>query len=149
MARSSTTLTPYPGTYRTLEVMKAYLDKLGSFGSVVTAAACPGCFPHLAAVGTLAGLGALGSYESQIFLATKILVALAIVGHVVSYRAHRKPALLILGAGGGVLFFLGMYLLRSESVTYLGLAAMLLASATDLVRKLRARRQLRMQTHAE
>jgi mercuric ion transport protein len=129
--------------------MKAYLDKLGSFGSVVTAAACPGCFPHLAAVGTLVGLGVLGSYESRIFLATKILVALAIVGHVVSYRTQRNLALLVLGAGGGVLFFSGMYLFRSEGVTYLGLAAMLLASATDLVRKLRARRQLRMQTHAE
>lgn len=120
--------------------MKAYLDKVGGFGSLITAAACPGCFPHLAALGALFGLGAFGTYEREIFLATKILVALAIAGHVLAYRAHRRLLLLIVGAGGGVLFFLGMYLFQSERVTYAGLMAMLLASAVDLLLKLRASR---------
>ena len=129
--------------------MKAYLDKVGSFGSLVTAAACPGCFPHLAALGALFGLGALGSYESQIFLATKVLVALAIAGHVLAYKVHRRVLLLILGAGGGALFFLGMYVFQSEPITYAGLIAMLLASATDLVLKLRASRRPAIGTQAE
>lgn len=140
---------PYPGTYPKLGVMKTYFDKVGSFGSLVTAAACPGCFPHLAALGTLLGLGALGSYESEIFLATKLLVAVAIIGHVVSYGSHRSLTLLLLGAGGGVLFFLGIYAFASEAVTYAGLAAMLIASAIDLVRKLHARRRLAVPTRTQ
>ena len=124
--------------------MRTYLDKVGSIGSVITAAACPGCFPQLAAMGTLLGLGALGSYEGQIFLATKILVALAILGHVLAFSSHRSIWLLILGAGGGVLFFLGLYVLGSELVVYLGFAAMLVASVSDLARRLWLRKRLRL-----
>jgi mercuric ion transport protein len=129
--------------------MKTYLDKVGSFGSLVTAAACPSCFPHLATLGALFGLGALGSYESQIFLATEVLAALAIAGHVLAYRVHHRVLLLILGAGGGALFFLGMYLFQSELTTYGGLIAMLFASATDLALKVRASRRLAMGTQAK
>lgn len=127
----------------------SYLDKIGSVGSVITAAACPACFPQLAALGTLVGLGAFGSYEGQIFLATKLLVALAIVGHVLAYRSHRSVTLAVLGAGGGVLFFVGMYLVGSEPVVYVGFAAMLTASIADLVRRLRVRRELRLRVNAE
>jgi mercuric ion transport protein len=126
--------------------VRAYLDKLGSFGSVIGAAACPACFPQLAAIGTLAGLGALSSYESQIFLITKLLVLLAIVGHILAYRTHRLLWLVVLGAGGGILFFLGMYVFGSEIVIYFGFLAMLAASVTDLVLRLRRRRQLRLDT---
>ena len=129
--------------------MRAYLDKLGSFGSIVTAAACPACFPQLAALGTLVGLGALSSYEGQIFLATKILVVLAIVGHILAYLTHRLVWLAVLGAGGGVFFFVGMYLLGSETVIYVGLLAMFVASITDLVRRLRMRRRLRLSANPE
>jgi len=129
--------------------MKTYLDKLGSFGSVVTAAACPACFPHLAALGTVFGLGALTSYEGQIFLATKILVALAMVGHVLAFFNHRVVWLLVLGVGGGVLFFLGMYVLGSEAVIYLGLLAMVSASLADVVRRLLHRRRLKLRPSAQ
>lgn len=120
-----------------------YLDKVGSLGSIVAAAACPACFPQLAALGTLFGLGALSAYEGQVFLATKVLVVLAIVGHVLAYRSHRSVALAVLGAGGGLLFFVAMYLLGSEPLVYVGLSAMLVASIVDLVRRLRIRRKLR------
>ena len=120
------------------------LDKVGTFGSVLTAAACPGCFPLLASLGTAVGLGAMSAYEGQIFLATKILVALAIVGHILAYRSHRSLTLVILGVGGGVLFFVGMYLVGIEAMIYLGLLAMVAASVGDLVRQLRIRRQFRL-----
>jgi mercuric ion transport protein len=129
--------------------MRVYLDKLGSFGSIITASACPACFPQLAALGTLVGLGALSSYEGQIFLATKILVALAIFGHVLAYFTHRLVWLVVLGAGGGILFFLGMYVLGSEAVVYLGFVAMFVASVTDLVRRLRMRRRLKLNANPE
>jgi mercuric ion transport protein len=125
------------------------LDKVGTFGSIITAAACPACFPQLAALGTLVGLGALSAYEGQIFLATKILVALAIIGHVLAYRNHRSVALLVVGAGGGVLFFIGLYLLGSEAAVYIGLVAMLAASVADLVRRILNRRELRVRAKPE
>lgn len=120
-----------------------YLDKVGSIGSILAAAACPACFPQLAALGALVGLGALSAYEGQIFLATKVLVALAIAGHVLAYRDHRSMVLLVAGAGGGILFFAGMYLLSSEGVVYLGLLAMLVASVVDSIRRLPTLRELR------
>lgn len=125
-----------------------YLDKVGSFGSILTAAACPACFPLLASLGTAVGLGALSAYEGQIFLATKILVALAVVGHILAYRSHHSLTLVILGVGGGVLFFVGMYLLGMEAVIYLGLLAMVAASVGDLVRQLRLRRQLKLRANS-
>lgn len=124
--------------------MKAYLDKLGSFGSLFAAAACPACFPQLAALGAMVGLGAFASYEGAIFLATKLLVAVAILGHVLAYRAHRRVSLLVLGAGGGMAFFAGMYAFRSEGMIYLGLLGMVAASVVDLIRRLRIRRRLAM-----
>lgn len=129
--------------------MKTYLDKLGSFGSIVTAAACPACFPQLAALGTVFGLGALSSYEGQLFLATKLFVALAIVGHVLAFFNHRLVWLLVLGVGGGVVFFLGMYVLGFEVVIYVGLLAMVSASLVDLVRRLRIRRRLKLRHGAQ
>src|SRR5216117_287385 len=45
--------------------MKIHLEKIGSLGAVIAAAACPICFPKLALLGALFGLGALGAYESQ------------------------------------------------------------------------------------
>ena len=107
------------------------------------------CFPQLAALGTVVGLGALSAYEAQIFLATKILVALAIVGHLLAYRSHRSLVLLVLGAGGGIAFFLAMYLLGSARLAYVGLLAMLAASVVEVVRRLRARRRLRLQANSE
>jgi len=124
--------------------MKQYLDKVGSVGAVLTAAACPVCFPQLAALGAIFGLGALGSYEGQLFLATKILVALAVVGHVFAYLQHRRLWQLCIAVAGGAAFFLGLYVIGSEPLVYAGFAALILASAVDGVRRLRMRRKLRL-----
>lgn len=119
--------------------MKFLLDKIGSLGSLGLAAACPACFPQLAAVGAVFGLGALASYEGQIFFLTKVLVAVAMVGYIWAYRAHRRVWVLGLGVGGGVLFFLGLYVFGSEALIYVGFASMLVASIADLWMRWRAR----------
>lgn len=54
--------------------MKTHLDKIGSIGAVIAAAACPVCFPKLALLGALFGLGALGVYEAQLVIAAQLLV---------------------------------------------------------------------------
>ena len=121
--------------------MKARLDRLGSVAAVVAAAACPVCFPKLALIGAVFGLGAFSAYEYQLLVAAQALVALAVVGHLLSYRRHRNRWLLasaLLGASG---VFVGLYVAGSELVVYAGLAVLLAASTADLWKRLRPRRR--------
>jgi MerC mercury resistance protein len=120
--------------------MKTYLEKIGGIGSVVAAAACPVCFPKLALIGALFGLGALGAYESALFAAAQILVAVAVLGHALAYLRHRRLGLLVLGVGSGAAVFAGLYLLRSEAVVYAGFAGLVVASATDFWSRRAAKR---------
>jgi hypothetical protein len=115
------------------------LDKLGSVGALVAAAACPICFPKLALVGALLGLGSLAAYEAQLFIAAQALVVVAMIGHGLSFRQHDKQSLLALSLLGGAAFFMGLYLFRSEWLTYAGLAALVLASSADMWSRLRPR----------
>lgn len=112
--------------------VKPPVEQLGSVGAVIAAAACPVCFPKLALVGALLGLGGLGAYEAQLFIAAQALVILAVAGHVLSFRQHRKHWLLAIAILGGAAVFFGLYLFPSEWLAYLGLAALVVASAADL-----------------
>jgi MerC mercury resistance protein len=120
--------------------MKTYLEKIGGIGSIIAAAACPVCFPKLALIGALFGLGALGAYESTLFAAAQILVGIAVLGHALAYLRHRRLWLLALGTGSGAAVFAGLYLLRSEAVVYAGFAGLLVASATDFWSRRAAKR---------
>lgn len=110
--------------------MKTYLEKIGGIGAIIAAAACPLCFPKLALLGALLGLGAFAAYETQLLIAALVLVALAVAGHVLSYRRHKKRRLLVLALVSGVAVFAGVVL--SELLAYAGLAGLLAASTADL-----------------
>jgi len=88
-------------------VTKPFLEKIGSIGAVVAAAACPVCFPKLALIGALFGLGAFGAYESQIFVAAQALAS-------------------------GAAVFAGLYWIGSEWLAYAGFAGLVIASVADL-----------------
>src|SRR5882724_11763664 len=111
--------------------MKVSLEKIGSFGALIAAAACPVCFPKLALIGALFGLGALGAYESQLFIAAQILIAVAVLGQALAYLQHRKAWLLGLAILSGVAVFGGLYLVRSEAMMFAGFAGLVATSATD------------------
>src|SRR6266446_6160286 len=111
--------------------MKTHLEKIGGLGAIIAAAACPVCFPKLALLGALFGLGALSAYESQLFIAAQVLVALAVLRHVLAYLQHRRPRLLGLGVLSGAAVFGGLYLFGSEALIYVGLAGLAATSATD------------------
>ena len=80
--------------------MKIHLDRLGVIGTVGSAlAAAPACcYPLLAAVGAALGLGVLGESEGTLVYILEAFVALAVVGAVVGFRAHRKPGPLVVAA---------------------------------------------------
>jgi hypothetical protein len=121
--------------------VKIPLDKFGSIGAIVAAAACPVCFPKLALIGAVFGLGALSAYESQLIIAAQLLVVLSVAGHALAYRRHRRRWLLGLAAASALAFFAGLYLL--EPLAYAGFAGLLVASGADLWQRLprRARRR--------
>ena len=117
--------------------MKDWLDKAGSIGSVIAAAACPLCFPKLALIGALFGLGALSAYEYQLFIAVQALVGIAVTGHALAYLRHRNRWLLGTAVLSGAAVFAGLYLFRSEWPVYAGFAGLVAASATDFWSRLR------------
>ena len=119
--------------------MKAALEKLGSVGAVVAAAACPVCFPKLALLGALLGLGAFGAYESQLFIAAQALVVIAVLGHAGSYLRHRNGWLLGVALASGAAVFAGLYWTGSEALIYAGFAGLLAASATEFWNRRRRR----------
>jgi hypothetical protein len=119
--------------------MRLDLEKLGSAGAIIAAAACPICFPKLALLGALLGLGGLGAFEAQFFTAAQVLVGLALLGHFLSFRQHRNPARLAVAVVSGAAVFAGVYLFASEWVAYAGLAGLIAASVGDLWSRLRPR----------
>lgn len=112
--------------------MKTHLEKLGSFGSIVAAAACPICFPKLALIGAFFGMGGLGAYEWQFLIASQLLVGVAVAGNVLAYLRHRKLWILLVALFGGATFFAGLYVVGSEAVVYAGFAALVAGSTAEL-----------------
>jgi mercuric ion transport protein len=112
-------------------------DKLASIGAVVAAAACPICFPKLALIGAFFGLGAFSAYEYQVLMAAQILVVVALLGHGLAWRRHRRHGLLGMALVSGVAVFSGFYVIGSELLIYAGFIGLVGASAVDFCQQLR------------
>jgi hypothetical protein len=119
--------------------MPKYLEKFGSIGAVIAAAACPICFPKLALLGGLLGLGAFSAYEAQLFIAAQALVVVALAGHGLAYRQHRNAWLLGSALVCAAAVFAGLYVFGSEWLTYAGFGGLIAASSYDLWIRLRKR----------
>jgi len=108
--------------------MRNKLEKFGSFGAIIAAAACPICFPKLALLGALFGLGALAKYEVAFFYGAQILIVSALVGHVISYKKRTNRNLLALAIISAVLFFVSLYVFVSEILSYMALTGLVTAT---------------------
>lgn len=95
-------------------------------GGLLAAAACPICFPKLALLGALFGLGAFSAYEAQLIVAAQILVGVALLGHVLAYRRQRSKWRLALAGAAAAAFFVGLYF--QEWLAYAGFAGLIAAS---------------------
>ena len=122
--------------------MRGWLEKSSSVGAVLAAAACPICFPKLALLGALFGLGAFSAYEYQLFVAAQALVAVALAGHVLAYWRHRSAWLLAAAVLSGAAVFSGLYLFAAEWAVYAGFAGLLAASARDFWLRFRRPRKM-------
>lgn len=108
--------------------MQNRLEKFGSFGAIIAAMACPICFPKLALVGALIGMGALAPYETAFFFGAQILVVLAVVGHAISYKKHQNVKLLSLVIASAILLFVSLYAYVSEVLSYLAFGGLIIAT---------------------
>jgi mercuric ion transport protein len=117
--------------------VKAHLEKIGGVGAVIAAAACPVCFPKLALLGALFGLGALGAYETQLIIGVQILTLAAVAGHVLNFPGRRRKGRLAMALGSGAAVFAGLYLFAAEWLVYAGFAGLIIPSAMDLWQRFR------------
>ena len=113
--------------------MNLKLDKFGPFGAIVAAAACPICFPKLALIGALIGLGALVEYEFYFLVAAQLLVLISLVGVILAFRNHGNLKILLFGIANVVLFFISLYLIVNEYLSYLALAGLVASFIWQLV----------------
>lgn len=108
--------------------MKVKMEKFGSFGAIVAAAACPICFPKLALIGAVFGFGFLAKYEVVFLYLAQIMVIVALIGHIISYQKLKHQYLLILASISTTLFFVSLYILVSEILSYVALAGLVAAT---------------------
>jgi hypothetical protein len=104
------------------------LDRVGSVGALLAAIAAPCCFPLFAAVGTAAGLGALGQYEGVILYIFQGFALLALTGLAFSFRRHRNPAPLIIGVLSCAALAYHFYQSFSLAALYSGLFGLIAAT---------------------
>lgn len=105
------------------------LEKLGTVGAMLAAILCPICFPKLALIGAVLGLGALTPYEGWFAAAAQVFLVLALVGHIVAYRRHRNRWIAVLASVGVTLVLGSLWLHHVEALVYAGLAALVVATA--------------------
>jgi len=113
--------------------MKPGVEKYGTFGVIIAAAACPICFPKLALLGALIGFGALAQYELYFLIAAQILVLVSFFGNYLAYRKNRNLGILILSFASVMLFFFSLYVLVSEYVSYLAISGMVIAVIWQII----------------
>lgn len=124
-------------------------DKAGVLGTLVSAFACPVCFPAVASIGAAFGLGFLSQWEG---VAVRVLVPafalIALAANLAAWRAHRRWQRTALGVLGPVLALLGAFGLMgilwqvpgflpanlARGLFYTGIALMIAVSIYDLAR---------------
>jgi len=114
-------------------VKSGVIEKIGTIGAVLAAAACPACFPMLAVVGTALGLGIFRPFEGWVFTVFQILVIIAMSGNIVSFFRHRRVIPLMIGLASPLLIFFALYIRFDQLLLYLGLLGLAAASVLNFI----------------
>ncbi len=110
------------------ETKRAPLERLGTVGAVLAAAACPVCFPKVALIGAALGFGALAPFEGYFAAAVQVLFVVALAGQIIAFPRHRNRWLLALAGASTVLQFVAYYAFGSSALMQLSLAGLVSAS---------------------
>lgn len=107
-----------------------FIEKIGSSGVLLTALACPVCWPLFASIGGALGLGFLAPYESVLMVYVfPLFVSVALLGTVLSYRYHRELLPLIIGVVSALFVLVGFYINWQLTLMYVGIFGLLISSA--------------------
>lgn len=123
-------------------VIYRILDKTGAAGAVVSGLSCAMCFPALASIGAVVGLGFLSRWEGLfVHILIPIFLVIALLANGLGWFAHRQwhrsalgiagPVIALLGDQGMVQHFLPVEMARV--LFYTGLAIMLTVAIWDMV----------------
>jgi hypothetical protein len=85
----------------------------------------------LTIVGTALGLGILSPFEGWVFVAFQILVAIALIGNILSFVRHRGFFPFITGLAGAALIFFALCVRFGQVLLYLGLFGLGAASVLN------------------
>ena len=104
-------------------------DKAGVAGTVVSAAACPACFPALASLGAAMGLGIFAQCEGLIVTTLlPLFAAVALVANALGWLRHRQWHRSLLGRIGPAIVLAALLLFPGQEwfpeLLYTGLACM-------------------------
>ena len=107
-----------------------FVDKIGSVGTLLTAMACPVCWPLFATAGSALGLSLLApSYEGIMMnYVFPPFVVVALVGTILSYRNHKQWLPLVSGLASGLLVLYGFYVGWQLTLMYIGIFGLLISS---------------------
>jgi len=112
-------------------------DKAGVVGTVVSAAACPACFPALASIGAAMGLGIFAQYEG-LFVTTllPLFAVVALLANALGWLGHRQWHRSLLGMIGPAFVLAALLVSPGQewfaTLLYSGLACMVGVSLWDL-----------------
>jgi mercuric ion transport protein len=109
------------------------IEKIGTFGALLAAAACPACFPLVAVAGTAVGLGIFQPFEGWVFIVFQLLVMIAMLGTILSFLCNRRFFPLIIGLAGPALIFVSLYVRFSQLLLYVGLFDLVIASVLNFL----------------
>lgn len=116
-----------------LGVTTRVADKTGVLGSIISAMGCAMCFPALASIGAVIGLGGLTQWESVfVHVLLPLFAVVALLANGLGWFSHHQWARTALGLLGPVLVLAGRYTF-TNAVLYAGLVTMLAVAVWDLV----------------
>jgi len=123
---------------RILPIFSRLSEKVGSFGTIISAMGCAYCFPAIASLGASLGLGFLSQFEGLIInTLLPIFAIVALVSNVWSAWFHRRLGRLLLGIAGPLMVLATLYIFWTANwstyMFYFALVMMLVVSIFDLV----------------
>ena len=114
-------------------------SRLASLGSISSLLAVLACYGTVAAVALLSILGvSVDISEAALVKVVSVLLVLALLGMVYSFRTHRHPGPLTLSLAAATLLVWVFYGSYSKPLELIGFAGLLVASAWDFRAKKRS-----------
>jgi mercuric ion transport protein len=119
--------------------MWSIFDKLGAVGAILSAAASPCCFPLLASIGGVLGLGSVSFLRGNASLLIQAMAALAFVGQIAAYRQHRKRGPLVASSVSIGLVVVAYLLSYHVILIYGAMAGLIIAAVWNVLNSRRDR----------